>query len=332
MPSFADIRQFVVGQAFETPALPKTSFRGKTVIVTGANSGLGLECAKHLVALDVTRLLLACRNAERGEEARKNILRSQADCKTVIEVVIIDMSDSKSVIAFAESIAARFDRVDALIANAGIDTLTFELVGGDESTLAVNVVGTMRLAIKMLPKLQETATQTGSPTHLSVVGSSIHAFAPDGQITSPTKGQIFATLNDEKKAEMSSRYFLSKLIVMLCTQELATRSSKGRYKDVVVNCVNPGWCKTKLFRVDDGGLGGRIGLRLLGRTAEEGSRTLVNAISGDRDTHGAYLSECRPKEMSAFVRSAAGHASREQLWVELMAKLDAADPVLSQTI
>ena len=48
MPAASDILQFMRGQLFQTPQLPKVDFTGKTVVVTGADSGLGFECAKHL--------------------------------------------------------------------------------------------------------------------------------------------------------------------------------------------------------------------------------------------------------------------------------------------
>lgn len=99
-------------------------------------------------------------------------------------------------------------------------------------------------------------------------------------------------------------------MVGLCTCELAEKLGG---KPIVVNCVNPGWCKTNLFRVDDGGIGGRLGLHLIGRTSEEGSRTLVHAITAGRESHGCYLSECRVKSPSAFVRSADGNKLQKRL-------------------
>lgn len=48
MPAASDIRQFMYGQLFQTPTLPNTTFAGKTVVITGGNSGLGFECAKQL--------------------------------------------------------------------------------------------------------------------------------------------------------------------------------------------------------------------------------------------------------------------------------------------
>ncbi|KAK6430121.1 hypothetical protein LTR95_013731 [Oleoguttula sp. CCFEE 5521] len=176
MPSFADIRQFVAKRSklLHFPRLRSVARQALSLAPTpGLDWNVRDICECQHAALNVSRLILACRSVERGEEARKAIVQSRPDCKTVIEVVTIDMSDNESVIAFANNIATSFDRVDALIANAGIDTLSFKLVNGDESTLAVNVVGTMLLAIKMLPTLQETATLIASPTHLIVVGSTL---------------------------------------------------------------------------------------------------------------------------------------------------------------
>lgn len=235
------------------------------------------------------------------------------------------MAVKSSVVAFAERVTSELDRVDAVLLNAGIDTNVFEMADGDESTLTVNVISPFLLALALLPMLERSAAKFGITPHLTFLGSSIHIFAQDGQLTTPADGKIFLTLNDATTANMGNRYFLSKLMVGVCTRELAQKIA-GTGKPIVVNCVNPGWCKTNLFRVDDGGIGGRIGLYLIGRTSEKGSRTLVHAITAGRDSHGCYLSECRAKSPSAFVRSADGNELQKRLWAELIAKLEATKP------
>ena len=72
-----------------------------------------------------------------------------------------------------------------------------------------------------------------------------------------------------------------------------------------------------------------MGLRLIGRTAEEGSRTLVHAALADESTHGRYVSECRIKSESRFVRSEAGKAVEWRLWSELIGMLEGIQPGVS---
>ena len=147
------------------------------------------------------------------------------------------MAVKSSVMAFAKRAASELYRIDAVLLNAGIDTNVFELAEGNESTVTVDVVSTSLLAVAVLPKLRETASRHSVQPRLAVLGSSIHIFAPDGQLTGAPEGKIFATLNDGHTAAMASRYFLSKLMVSLCLRELAGQVDS---RDIVVNCVNPG--------------------------------------------------------------------------------------------
>ncbi|KAI5367672.1 hypothetical protein Slin15195_G028030 [Septoria linicola] len=115
---------------------------------------------------------------------------------------------------------------------------------------------------------------------------------------------------------MQARYFLSKLIVLQSVREMS-KLSPGQMDrirpGVIINSPNPGWCKTALFRTDDGGFWGRNMLKLMGRKSEEGARTLTSAIAAGKQTHGQYLSECQVKPASAFVRSIEGHLDRLEI-------------------
>ena len=215
--------------------------------------------------------------------------------------------------------------MDGIIANAGIQTKKFAMSEGLECTLTVNVISTFLMAILVLPKLQETAKTYGTDTNLTVVGSVVHFFAPHAQLQVGSCSGILEALSDPKSADMSRRYILSKLIVMQCVRELAERlsaSADERKHHVVVNCVNPGWCQTELFRNIDRGLGARIALQLIGRNGEVGARTLVDAVTRGKESHGRYLSECQVKPESQFVRSSEGRNVQIRLWNELSAKMD----------
>lgn len=230
------------------------------------------------------------------------------------------MASYSSVRAFSARISTELSRLDALIANAGISTNKYHIAEGLEQTLTVNVVSTLLLSLLCLPKLKQTAQDTGTPSHLTITGSNVHCFADGAPLVQAPQGKILTMLTEEGQAVMAARYFLSKLILILGVQEMAKQipSVKETGKPIVIlNCPSPGWCKTPLFRQDDGGFWGRNMLKLIGRKGEVGARTLTSAIAAGEQTHGQYLSECQIKPASAWVRSNEGHDTQEKLWKEL---------------
>lgn len=108
---------FLWSQFFVTPAYPRSDCTGKTIIVTGANVGLGKEAARHFVRLGVEKLILACRTVEMGEKAKKEIEESSGR-RGVVEVWRLDLLDYESVQSFAQR-AEGLKRLDAVVENAG---------------------------------------------------------------------------------------------------------------------------------------------------------------------------------------------------------------------
>ena len=161
-------------QFFVTPIYPKTDCTGRTVIVTGANVGLGKESVRHLVRMNAKRVIMTSRSAEKGEAAKRDI-ESTTGRKDVVQVWPLDLENYDSVRAFAERVKT-LDRVDTIIENAGISQPKFSLVNGHESTIAVNVVSTFYLALLVLPKLQESAKLFNNNPTLTIVSSDVHKF------------------------------------------------------------------------------------------------------------------------------------------------------------
>ena len=329
--------QFMRGQLFQTPQLPKTDLKGQTIIVTGANTGLGLDASKHLVHLNVSHLILACRSISKGEKAKEQLLSSDrnGNPRTNVEVWPLDLCDYQSIISFA-SRCNSLPRLDAVIENAGVFFTEYTRAEDNETTITVNVVSTFLLALLLLPKLRESAAQFQTTPHLPIVGSAVHFWATTTDLTTPAHGKIFNSLNDAKVANMAGRYFVSKLIVMQCVRELAERTKVSSREHgtplVVVNNVAPGWCRTDLFRNDTYGVGEKMALKIIGRSSEEGSRTLVHGATAGTETHGQYLSECHVKPASAWVRSKEGGEVQKRIWEELMAKLEVISPGISANI
>ncbi|PCG95217.1 Short-chain dehydrogenase/reductase SDR [Penicillium occitanis (nom. inval.)] len=156
MPSFID---FARNQYTHLPIPePPANIKDATYIVTGANTGLGYECAKHLFHMGAKRIILAVRTPSKGEAALATI-RSETGRKDVGEVWELDLTSLDSVEAFAQRVN-KLDRLDAIIENAGVVMTKFQLVEGIETSVLVNVVSTMLLAFRVLPKLQESFTSS----------------------------------------------------------------------------------------------------------------------------------------------------------------------------
>ena len=128
---------------------------GRVAVVTGANTGLGYETALVLAQKGV-QVILACRNRDKGEGAKKRLLQRIAGAQ--LDVWPIDTGSLKSVREFAEAFERDHDRLDLLINNAGIMmTPYFETEDGFEGQLGVNYLGHFLLTGLLLPRLNETA-------------------------------------------------------------------------------------------------------------------------------------------------------------------------------
>ena len=197
---------FLYSQWFVTPAYPKTDFTGQTIIVTGANVGLGLEAARHFTRLNAEKVILAVRTLSKGEAAKKSIEESTGRRNTV-EVWHLDLSSYESVKEFANRVGT-LERLDVVVENAGIATAKYRMAEDNESTITTNVVSTFLLALLILPKLHDTASKYSTTPRLTIVSSEVHMFTKLPEKSSP---RIFDKLNDEKTANMSDRYSISRL-------------------------------------------------------------------------------------------------------------------------
>jgi NAD(P)-dependent dehydrogenase (short-subunit alcohol dehydrogenase family) len=140
--------------SWDPRALPNAA--GKTVMVTGANAGIGYFASEQLAAAGA-HVILGCRNPERAEAAFAAIRRRVPGAR--VEATPIDVSDSRSVIQAAETLLER-DRLDVLMLNAGIvhpPATRATDACGNELVLSTNVIGHFQLAALAMPLLERTA-------------------------------------------------------------------------------------------------------------------------------------------------------------------------------
>ncbi|OKL61372.1 hypothetical protein UA08_03703 [Talaromyces atroroseus] len=296
---------------------------GRTYIVTGANTGLGYEAAKHLVALGAARVILAVRNLTAGKTALANIVKETGKEENA-EVWALDLSSYDSVKAFASKAIAKLDRIDAVIENAAVAT-DHDKAEGRSLCLTVNVFGTFLLGVLLFSKLRESARAFGITPHLTIV-------------TSGTAFDIQAKWNelrDDPLVKMDKEdigraiYPLSKLLEVLFVRQLASLVPVSR-SGVVINLVNPGLCKTELSRNASPEFRQQLAKlhASYGRTAEVGSRTLLHGAVGGKESHGCYLSSCEIAEykVPSWVTDEAGKKTQELVWSAIAEELELISP------
>ncbi|KIA75507.1 dimethylallyl tryptophan synthase GliD1 [Aspergillus ustus] len=326
---------FLHSQLFVTPPIPTHDFTNQVILITGANRGLGLEAARHLVRLNAAKVILAVRSVAGGEEARKELEMSTGR-HGAIEVYELDMASHESVQVFVSQIESSLDRLDMVLLNAGIYTQDFVLKDGYESTLTVNVINTFLLAILLLPKLRRSAEVTKSTPCISVVASDRHVM---NNLPEWRESSSFALLSDPKKADMNQRYYVSKLLQILLARAMAARiipeqGSAGPW--VVLNSLTPGYCSSGLLSNAHGltKFAFWVLAKATARKPEVGARTLVGAISKGVEGHGKYLNdgEIDENSLSPFVRSEEGKLAQDKMWAELMGILETVKPGIQELL
>ena len=198
--------KFIQNQWFTSIPYPNQELTGQTFIVTGANVGLGLEAARHLVRLKAEKVIIAVRSLEKGEAAKKSI-EATTGRRNVIEVWQLDLSSYESVKQFAQRVQG-LKRLDAIVENAGIATTEYRTFEDNESTITVNVVSTFLLAMLILPKLEESARNFNITPRLVIVSSDVHTWTT---LPERKSANIFETLNSKKTADMKNRYDFNRI-------------------------------------------------------------------------------------------------------------------------
>ena len=116
----------------------------------------------------------------------------------------LDMASSASVQSFAKRASVELDRIDGLVANAGIMIDKWSLIKGMESSMTVNVINTLFLGTLMMPKLIESGRQSGvHPTLVFIV--SVLGYTVKSEMDKSREGKIFDGLNDQRRADMDKR-------------------------------------------------------------------------------------------------------------------------------
>jgi NAD(P)-dependent dehydrogenase (short-subunit alcohol dehydrogenase family) len=286
-----------------------SSEKNRIMIVTGANSGMGLASTIALAKTGATVIML-CRDLTRGRQALSQA-KSQSGSDRIV-LMLADLADLNSVADFCKNFHAGYDRLDVLINNAGVITPDRkETRQGLELVFGVNHIGHFLLTLLLSDLLIKTAG-----ARVVVVSSGAHKV-----------GRIhFDDINLKSGFNTIRSYSQSKLANNLFTRELAHRMSMF---DVSVNCCHPGAVATNMGINRETGFGKTITglLKPFFRTPEKGAETAVSLAltpSGQNNT-GAYFYNNKPARAS---KRAMNDEDAKRLW---QLSLDLVEPWLKQS-
>jgi NAD(P)-dependent dehydrogenase (short-subunit alcohol dehydrogenase family) len=254
---------------------------GKTFVVTGANSGIGLEASRALAAKGAT-VVLACRNLEKGKAAVETIRNATPGAKLALER--LDLGDLASIRAFADKVSRDFPRIDVLVNNAGIMAIPRRMTKDNfETQIGTNHLGHFALTGLLLERLIASA-----PSRIVSVSSVAHTMGKFGALDA-------SDLRLDHGYTKWGAYGRSKLANLLFAYELERRL-EATFPMVLSVACHPGYAATNLQSVGPemtGSIVGKafmkIGNAMLAQSAADGALPTLYAATAPDVLGGDFI-------------------------------------------
>lgn len=275
---------------------------GKTFIVTGANSGLGLETSRVLASKGA-RVIMTARNLKKGQAALESIKKSYPEAD--LELKSLDLADLSSVRSFAADILAEEEQIDGLINNAGVMMIPrMETKDGFEMQFGTNHLGHFALTGLLINRLLENPT-----ARIVNVSSLMH-----------TRGEMnFDDLMGQENYDETAAYGQSKLANLLFTYELQRRLEAAG-KDLLAVAVHPGYTDTNLQAVGPELSGSKfrafimsIANRLFAQDVEIGALPTLYAATAADVNPCDYIGPGGFNEMRGYPKKVSSNAASHNL-------------------
>jgi len=261
------------------------SQQGKTILITGANSGLGLEAAKVLSSKGA-QVIMTARNLKSGNEAI-SLIKKNADAK--LNLMQLDLSDFASIHQFSQEFHHKYKQLDVLINNAGVMfPVKRELTKQNfEVQFGTNHLGHFLLTGLLLDILKNTTN-----SRIAIQSSGQHK----AKMGKPDI--YFDDLNFDKGYDKYVAYSQSKLANLLFAYEL-DRQLKANKIDITVVAAHPGFTKTNLTR-HTGLFVQSIVTNILAQSVEIGTLPILRAATSKDVTGGEYFGPTKMNEMRGY--------------------------------
>ncbi|CAG9859100.1 unnamed protein product [Phyllotreta striolata] len=274
-----------MGSILTTYANSNARLNGKTAVITGGNGGIGKVTAKDFFERGA-RVIIACRNLSKGQEAVDDIKSQCKDKKNLgeLQIVELDLSSLKSVRKCAKELLDTEGQINLLINNAGIMMLP-ELTkseDGYEMQFATNHLGHFLLTMLLMPKIMQS-----TPARIVNVSSLMHHFACSLDMDD---------LNFEKsKYGPTAAYNRSKLSNVLFSKELARQLEEHNVQGINVYSLHPGAINSNLQQ-HVSGVFMDFSKKFFFKSVEQGAQTTIYCATHENcaDETGRYYAECKP--------------------------------------
>jgi NAD(P)-dependent dehydrogenase (short-subunit alcohol dehydrogenase family) len=303
--SFTKVGYEARRRMYDWPDLASFDMSGKTVVITGGNSGLGLVTAKALVRTGASVRIVA-RNAERGAAAVEEL---DAIGGATAGLYVADLSSLGDVRRLASEIRERESRLDVLVHNAGaLLAERKESVEGHEMTFATMVLGPFLLTSELLPLLRATPG-----------GARVLWIASGGMYTQSLDVETLEMDADDYSG--TTAYARAKRAQVVLAEEWGRRLRDDR---IAVHAMHPGWADTP--GLETGLPGFRTLLGPILRSPEEGADTIVWLAAAEEPGRltGKFWLDRAPRSTTKLVPSGATPEERDRLW-ELCVRLTGDD-------
>ena len=267
--------------------------RGRTCMITGATSGIGRASAFELGKMGA-KLILVCRNPERGEELVREIHDAG---NSEVELMVADLESQAQIRTVAADFLTTKKPLHVLMNNAGIFNMKRQVTSdGLEEVFAVNHLAYFMLTLLLLDRIKESA-----PARIINIASDLHQRAK----------LKFDDLGGERSYGGMSSYGQSKLANVLFTYELARRLAGT---GVTVNCVHPGAVATNL--ASNNGALAKVAWKVIGafmKSPETGASTQIYLASAPEveGVTGKYFIDSKEARSSAESHNA---QMAQRLW------------------
>ncbi|KZT58627.1 NAD(P)-binding protein [Calocera cornea HHB12733] len=305
---------------------PNTTLEGRSVLVTGANVGLGYASALKALQLGASPVYITTRTASKGSNARDSLLADpvvkQRNPSAVVQAYELEMATWEGVTSFANKFLAdrkvAGETLDIAILNAGIFNMGFELAPtGNEAVLQVDYLSTALVALLLLPLLESSTTQEHT-ARLMIVSSTTHTY--ENLLTVPFGDSNYIDSLSTKEAFSSprQRYGLSKLLVVFFLRELSSRVSSDK---VIINTVCPGMIKTELPRQAPWFIRPLmyVWYSLATNPVEKGADCYIHAVASvGKDSHGLWYQRMKLTPYADIVTNSEGEELQKRIWNDTM--------------